>query len=97
MTKSSSVGRKVPAGAFCRSKTKRNDVRSNYESKSSLPRCQGTAETEAVSLLENNGQVIGVRVKTREGKLEDLQAKDIVIATGGFTANVPMRLKYDER
>lgn len=38
------VGRKVPAGAFCRSKTKRNDVRSNYESKSSLPRCQGTAE-----------------------------------------------------
>lgn len=48
--------------------------------------------TEAVSLLENNGQVIGVRVKTREGKLEDLQAKDIVIATGGFTANVPMRL-----
>ena len=53
--------------------------------------------TEAVSLLENNGQVIGVRVKTREGKLEDLQAKDIVIATGGFTANVPMRLKYDER
>lgn len=53
--------------------------------------------TEAVSLLEKDGQVMGVRVKDRNGKLTDLEAKDVVIATGGFTANVPMRLKYDSR
>ena len=53
--------------------------------------------TEAVNLLEKDGQVMGVRVKDRNGKLTDLEAKDVVIATGGFTANVAMRLKYDSR
>lgn len=53
--------------------------------------------TEAVSLIEKDGQVIGVKVKDRNGKLTDLEAKDVVIATGGLTANVPMRLKYDSR
>lgn len=53
--------------------------------------------TEAVSLIEKDGQVIGVKVKDRNRKLIDLEAKDVVIATGGFTANVPMRLKYDRR
>lgn len=53
--------------------------------------------TEAVSLLEKNGQVSGVRIKDRNGKLTDLEANDLVIATGGFTANVAMRLKYDSR
>ena len=40
---------------------------------------------------------MGVRVKDRNGKLTDLEAKDVVIATGGFTANVAMRLEYDSR
>lgn len=53
--------------------------------------------TEAVSLIEKDSQVIGVKVKDRNGKLTDLEAKDVVIATGGFTANVPLRLKYDSR
>lgn len=48
-------------------------------------------------MLEKDGQVMGVRVKDRNGKLTDLEAKDVVIATGGFTANVAMRLKYDSR
>lgn len=53
--------------------------------------------TEAVSLIEKDSRVIGVKVKDRNGKLTDLEAKDVVIATGGFTANVPLRLKYDSR
>lgn len=53
--------------------------------------------TEAVALLENDGEVRGVKVKDRDGCLTDLTAKDVVIATGGFTANVTMRSKYDSR
>ena len=53
--------------------------------------------TEAIALLEKDGKVKGVKVKDRDGRLTDLTAKDVVIATGGFTANVAMRSKYDSR
>lgn len=53
--------------------------------------------TEAVNLISKNGSVCGVEVRNKEGKPENLYARDVLLATGGFTANVSMRSQYDKR
>ncbi|MDR3763179.1 MAG: flavocytochrome c [Acidobacteriota bacterium] len=54
--------------------------------------------TRAVSLIRDgaNGSVYGVKAEDKEGKITFL-AKAVVIATGGFSGNVEMRMKYDPR
>jgi tricarballylate dehydrogenase len=51
-------------------------------------------ETKATEFLcSDSGRVIGVRVKTRNGYV-DMLARAIVLATGGFQANIEMRVRY---
>ncbi len=50
--------------------------------------------TKAVKLLQDKrGRVCGVTVKDREG-FQDVRAKTVILACGGFEANREMRLKY---
>ena len=49
--------------------------------------------TRAVTLLYDGQVVSGLRVKS-EGKLEDIKARSIVIACGGFESNAEMRTRY---
>lgn len=50
-------------------------------------------QTMAVELLTDDDGVIGVVIKER-GKRKEIRAKSIVIASGGFHANVEMRTRY---
>jgi tricarballylate dehydrogenase len=51
-------------------------------------------ETMAAKLLQDNyGRVIGVRAKTKAG-YEEIPAKAVVLACGGFEANAEMRARY---
>ena len=48
-------------------------------------------------IVNEEGKVIGVRAK-RSGKIiEYIAEKGVILATGGFGANVEMRMKYDTR
>jgi len=47
----------------------------------------------AVSLIADDDGVKGVRVK-HEGKTQDVQARCVVLAAGGFQANAEMRTRY---
>ncbi|MCI5096777.1 MAG: FAD-dependent tricarballylate dehydrogenase TcuA [Rhodobacteraceae bacterium] len=50
-------------------------------------------ETRAVELLTDGHAVTGVRVR-HKGQLEDLRAKSVVVAAGGFQASPEMRTRY---
>lgn len=51
-------------------------------------------ETALVGLLQNQkGHVVGVRAKGPDG-FEDIPAKSVVLACGGFQANPEMRVRY---
>jgi tricarballylate dehydrogenase len=51
-------------------------------------------EVEALKLLQENGGVVGVRVREKSGEEQDIRAAAVVIATGGFGANPEMVKKY---
>lgn len=48
-------------------------------------------------LQDENGRVTGVRAKHSGAPVEFLARKGVILATGGFGANVEMRMKYDNR
>jgi tricarballylate dehydrogenase len=50
-------------------------------------------DTPAVALLQGDDGIAGVRVR-RQGRLVDLRAKAVVLASGGFEANAEMRARY---
>jgi tricarballylate dehydrogenase len=50
-------------------------------------------KTRAVSLLYNGSAIEGVRIR-RDGKEEELRAKAVVLASGGFEANPEWRTRY---
>jgi tricarballylate dehydrogenase len=50
-------------------------------------------ETAATSLLTEDGRVVGVRVK-RKGVAEDVSARAVVLACGGFQSNSEWRTRY---
>lgn len=53
--------------------------------------------TRANELIKDNGRVVGVKAKDGQGKdVEVLAKKGVVLATGGFGANIEMRMKYDQ-
>ena len=45
-------------------------------------------------LTDARGRVTGVEIRTPDGNTESLQAKAVVLASGGFEANVEMRTRY---
>lgn len=52
-------------------------------------------ETTAVGLvLDDVGSIAGLRVRTRSGRLEELRAHTVVIASGGFQGNPEMMTRY---
>ncbi len=46
--------------------------------------------TPATELIMNNGQVAGVKATTKDGKTLDINAKAVILATGGFGSNEEM-------
>ena len=50
-------------------------------------------DTPAIALLTGDNGVEGVRVR-QHGRLRDLRAKAVVLASGGFEANAEMRARY---
>lgn len=52
-------------------------------------------ETKAVSLLEENGRVTGVTVENRGKKANVFGTRGVILATGGFGANVEFRQKVN--
>jgi tricarballylate dehydrogenase len=49
--------------------------------------------TRALDLLSDGSRVVGVRVR-RDGALQELNAKAVVLACGGFEANAEWRTRY---
>lgn len=52
-------------------------------------------ETKAVSLIEENGRVIGVEAVNRGKHVKVMGSKGIILATGGFGANIEYRQKVN--
>ncbi|XMB85234.1 flavocytochrome c [Mycoplasmatota bacterium WC44] len=50
-------------------------------------------DTKVVGILTENGEVTGVRVSTKDGEY-DINAKAVIIATGGFSANNELVASY---
>ena len=51
--------------------------------------------TQALDLVKNKaGAVVGVKVKSKDGKVYTIDSKAVVLATGGFGANQDMVVKY---
>lgn len=53
--------------------------------------------TRALELIEKEGKVVGIQVQNSDRSITGLFAKAIILATGGFTANVELRKKFDPR
>ena len=51
-------------------------------------------DTDVIEILTENGAVSGLRVKNEEGEILTVYTKSIVVATGGFSANQEMVVKY---
>ena len=47
----------------------------------------------ALELLFDGAEITGVRIR-REGKIQNISAKSVVLASGGFQANTEMRTRY---
>ena len=53
-------------------------------------------QTKATELIENNGRVTGVKAVGNDGtNYEFIGAKGVIMATGGFGANIEMRQEYN--
>lgn len=51
-------------------------------------------ETQATDLLSEDGTITGVRCLTNEGKLLEIRASAVILATGGFIQNKKMVAQY---
>lgn len=51
-------------------------------------------DTDVIDILTENGAISGLRVKNEENEILTIHAKSIVVATGGFSANQEMVVKY---
>lgn len=47
----------------------------------------------ALELLSNGSAITGIRIR-RDGKIQELNTKSVVLAAGGFQANTEMRTRY---
>ncbi len=48
-------------------------------------------------LTDKDGKVIGVKAQNKEGKEYKINAKNVILAAGGFSANQEMVVKYDPK
>lgn len=53
--------------------------------------------TKAIDLIHDHGTVRGIFTEEKGGHTHRYEAKAVILATGGFTANVELRTKYDPR
>lgn len=53
-------------------------------------------ETRATEILMKDGKVVGIKAKGKDGEIQ-INAKAVVLATGGFGANAEMVAKYQPR
>ena len=51
-------------------------------------------DTDVIDILTENGAVSGLRVQNEENEILPIHTKSIVVATGGFSANQEMVVKY---
>ncbi|MCM1989961.1 flavocytochrome c [Oceanirhabdus seepicola] len=54
-------------------------------------------ETKAIEILHNENKVTGIKVQDAKGNEYVINAKAVVVATGGFGANQDMVVKYDAK
>ncbi len=54
-------------------------------------------KTKVTGLITENGTVKGVIVQNINGMSQEFIGKTVILATGGFTANVELRTRYDPR
>ncbi|HYE12349.1 MAG TPA: flavocytochrome c [Patescibacteria group bacterium] len=52
--------------------------------------------TTATELIVEDGKVVGVKADNQDGKITAIANKGVVVATGGFGANIPMRDKFNK-
>ncbi len=53
--------------------------------------------TKLVQIFKDNGRVVGIQVATNDGLKTIKAEKGVILATGGFGANVEMRSSYDAK
>ncbi len=53
--------------------------------------------TKLVQIFMDNGRVVGIQVATTDGLKTIKAEKGVILATGGFGANVEMRMEYDAK
>lgn len=53
--------------------------------------------TKAIDLIHDHGTVRGILTEEKGEHTHRYEAKAVILATGGFTANVELRTKYDPR
>ena len=51
-------------------------------------------ETPATGLIVEGGRVVGVRARHAHGREYNIRANNVLLATGGFSANIDMVLEY---
>lgn len=51
-------------------------------------------DTSVSDIIFENGQVTGVRLTTEENETLTVATKSVIVATGGFSANSQMVVKY---
>ena len=51
-------------------------------------------ETEATELIVEDGKIVGVKAQKADGTRVDINAKAVILCTGGFAANAEMQEKY---
>ena len=51
--------------------------------------------TAGMRLLTDGDKVVGVYAEDRQGNTFDVYANEVILATGGFSANVDMRVEYN--
>ena len=54
-------------------------------------------QTRATEIIMKDGRVAGVKATTKDGKVYTIDAKAVVLATGGFGANQDMLVKYQPK
>ncbi|MDC7242337.1 MAG: FAD-dependent oxidoreductase [Spirochaetales bacterium] len=69
-----------------------NTLRNNLADKGDLITI--LTDTEAKSLIVEDGKVVGVNAVARAGNNVTLRANNVIMTTGGFAGNVQMRIKY---
>lgn len=65
-------------------------VKALYSTASKLPSVQIRPSSKVTQLIEKDGKVVGVKVEGKDKKEYTIDAKAVVLATGGFGANAKL-------